>query len=95
MRKTYSKAFKINIAKQINNKQTTVSSVASEYGISRPIISRWVSEYNRYGNEAFAGKGVKLPDKAKQFALEEEVQRLKQENEILKKFERFVKLEKK
>ena len=95
MRKTYSKAFKINIIKQINNKQTTVSSVASEYGISRPIISRWVSEYHRYGNEAFSGKGVKLPDKAKQFALEEEVQRLKQENEILKKFERFVKLEKK
>ena len=95
MRKTYSKAFKINIAKQINNKQITVSSVASEYGISRPIISRWVSEYNRYGSEAFTGKGVKLPDKAKQFALEEEVQRLKQENEILKKFEQFVKLEKK
>ena len=53
--------------------------------------SRWVSEFNRYGNQAFTGKGKRLPDKSKQFALEQEVKKLREENEILKKFEALVK----
>ncbi len=95
MRKTYEKEFKLKICKEIKAKQTTVTEVSNEYGISRPIVSRWVSEYNRYGNKAFSGKGNKLPDKAKMYALEKEIERLKEENEILKKFEMFVKQEKK
>lgn len=90
MRKTYDKDFKIQIMQQIIDKKSTVSSFASEYNISRPIVSRWVSEFNRYGNQAFSGKGNKLPDKAKQFALEQEVRRLREENELLKKFAQFV-----
>lgn len=95
MKKTYDKAFKMQIAKQIAAKKTTVSEVAAEYQISRPIVSRWVSEFNRYGNQAFSGKGKRLPDKAKHYALESEVKRLKEENEILKKFAMFVEHEKK
>lgn len=95
MRKTYDQAFKIKIAKQIVNKEITVSQVAVDYSISRPIISRWVSEFNRYGNQAFSGHGNRLPDKARHYALEAEVKRLKEENEILKKFAMFVELEKK
>lgn len=94
-RKTYSKEFKIEIAKKIAAKKITVSAVAFEYGISRPIISRWVSEFTRYGNQAFTGKGVRLPDKAKQYALKAENKRLKEENDILKKFTLFVAQEKK
>ena len=54
-------------------------------------MSRWVSEYERYGNKAFSGKGKRLPDRATIYALEQENKRLKEENEILKKFETFVK----
>lgn len=43
MRKTYDKDFKLDIAKQIVAKKTTVSVVAEEYSISRPIVSRWVA----------------------------------------------------
>jgi len=95
MRKTYDQAFKLKIAKQIVNKETTVSQVAVEYHISRPIISRWLSEFNRYGNQAFSGQGNRLPDKARHYAFEAEVKRLKEENEILKKFAMFVDQEKK
>lgn len=94
MRKTYDKDFKLDLAKQIVAKKTTVSVVAEEYSISRPIVSRWVAEYNRYGNLAFAGKGNRYPDKAKEYALQAEVKRLKEENEILKKFAAFVEHEK-
>lgn len=95
MRKAYDRTFKLEIVRKIVAKETTVSSVASEYNISRPIVSRWVAEFNRYGNKAFSGKGNRLPDKSKQYALESEVKRLKEENEILKKFAVFVKQKKK
>lgn len=95
MRKTYDKDFKLKVSKQIVGKKHTVTAISKEYNISRPIVSRWVSEFRRYGSQAFSGKGVKLPDKAKQAALEAEVKRLKEENEILKKFELFVKQKKK
>lgn len=91
MRKTYSKEFKISVCKAIASEETTVSKAAKDYDISRPIVSRWLSEYKRYSNNAFSGKGNPLPDKAKLYALEKENKLLKEELEILKKFEEFVK----
>ncbi len=94
MRKTYEREFKLKVAKDIINEKNTVGSVASEYNISRPIVSRWVAEYKRYGSKAFTGHGKRLPNRAKEYALEQENKRLKEENEILKKFEAFVKQKK-
>lgn len=91
MRKTYERDFKTKVCKDIANKTSTVGGLAKEYQISRPIISRWVSEYNRYGKDAFTGKGIRLPDQSKIYAITEENKRLREENEILKKFETFVK----
>lgn len=95
MRKTDDQAFKLKISKQIVNKEITVTQVAMEHQISRPIVSRWVSELYRYKNQAFSGQGNRLPDKARHYVLEAEVKRLKEENEILKKFAMFVDQEKK
>jgi transposase len=94
MRKTYDKDFKLKVAKDIKNGTKTVTEVANEFKISRPIVSRWLAEFNRYGKRAFSGRGNKLPDRAKIHAFEKEIKRLKEENEILKKFEVFVKQEK-
>lgn len=91
MRKTYERAFKLEVCKGIVSKDVSVKEVSEEYNISRPIVSRWVSEYRRYGSKAFAGKGKRLPDKADFYVLEQENKRLREENEILKKFEVFVK----
>lgn len=95
MRKTYDKEFKVKVTRDIINEFTTVGQVSKEFGITRPIVSRWVAEYKRYQNKAFTGRGKRLPDKAKLYALEQENKRLKEENEILKKFEAFVQQEKK
>ena len=95
MKKQYDREFKLQICRKIIEKETTVTKVAKEYSISRPIVSRWVSEYQRYQNNAFSGKGNKLPDKAKIYAIEKKVKDLELENEILKKFEAFVKKERK
>lgn len=94
MRKHYNKQFKLKVCKYIENGTTTVSNVSKEYSISRPIVSRWVSEYRRYQNKAFSGQGNRLPDKADIYVLQKQVEELKKENEILKKFEHFVKQKK-
>ena len=95
MRKTYSREFKIKVCKEISSSKATVSSISKDFNITRTIVSRWVSEYKRYKDKAFSGKGNKLPDKAKLYILQKELERVKMENEILKKFEEFVKREKK
>lgn len=95
MRKHYDKEFKLKICKDIEKGILNVSQVAKEYSISRPIVSRWVSEYRRYQNKAFSGHGNRLPDKADIYALQRQMEELKKENEILKKFEHLVKQKKK
>ena len=91
----YERDFKIKVCKKILSNEIKVGEIAEEYSISRPIISRWVSEYRRYKNRAFSGKGNRLPDQARIFTLEKQVEWLETENELLKKFEVFVKKEKK
>jgi len=95
MRKTYDKEFKVKVAKDIINELTTVGQVSKDFGVTRPMVSRWVAEYKRYKSKAFTGRGKRLPDKAKLYTLEQENKRLKEENEILKKFEAFVQQKKK
>ena len=49
------------------------------------IISRWLSEYKTYADEAFAGQGNTYTDKAPMAAFERKVARLEAENDLLKK----------
>jgi transposase len=94
MRKTYEKEFKLEICKKIREGKKTVTEISKEYEISRPIVSRWMAEYKKYGNRAFKGKGKRLPDKAEIYALKSKIEILEKENEILKKFKQFVKSQK-
>ena len=91
MRKTQDKEFKIKVCKDIEKGITTAGNISKEYGISRPIVSRWVEEYHRYKNKAFSSKGTRFPDKAKLYMLQKENEQLRLEDEILKKLEVFVK----
>lgn len=94
MRKTYTKAFKTQVCERILSRETTVGAISKEYGIARPIVSRWLAEYKRYAENAFSGKGSRLPTAARVYALEQENARLEEEVAILKKFKEFVKNQK-
>ncbi|HFE9852350.1 TPA: transposase [Enterococcus faecalis] len=94
MRETYDREFKLKISQDILEKKVTIKRLSEEYSISRPTIARWISEYRRYGKNAFAGQGRRLPDKADFYILEQKNKRLKEENDILKKFNTFVKQKK-
>ena len=94
MRKTYSKEFKLQVCHSITTGKYTVTEVAKQYAISRPIVSRWLAEYKRYSKDALKGKGDRLPEGAIEYALEKEIKRLQEENAILKKFREFAKSQK-
>ncbi|WP_438723069.1 transposase [Enterococcus sp. DIV1420a] len=49
MRKTYDREFKLKILRDILEKKVATKIISEEYNISRLTISRWVSEYRRYG----------------------------------------------
>lgn len=84
MKRTYSKEFKTK-ACELVIKDEIKHAVVEKLGINVVMLYRWISEYETYGNEAFVGKGrLRSPD-AEMKKLLKENERLKMENEILKK----------
>jgi transposase len=81
-RKQYSKEFKEE-AVRLAEKSGNTAQVAQQLGIHQSILRRWTQELSVDGEKAFPGPGhVKDPEVV---SLEKENNRLKQENEILKK----------
>lgn len=85
MAKHYTKEFKIEICKLVIEEQLKPMIVAKQFGLHHVMIYRWVEEYQTYGEQAFLGKGHLQPEDAKMKQLQKELERLQQENEILKK----------
>ena len=85
MKRTYSKEFKKKECELVIKDEIKHAVVAEKLGITVVMLYRWISEYETYGNEAFVGKGrLRSPD-AEMKKLLKENERLKMENEILKK----------
>ena len=59
--------------------------VAEKMGINKIMLYRWIDEYETYGEEAFLGAGHQRTEDAELRKLRKENERLKMENEILKK----------
>ena len=85
MKRTYSKEFKIKACELVTKDNIAVAVVAEKFGIHHVMLHRWVSEYRELGEEAFVGKGHQNPADAELRKLRKENERLKMENEILKK----------
>ena len=85
MKRTYSKEFKEKACELVIKDGIAVAIVAEKFGIHPVMLHRWVNEYQTYGNEAFVGKGKQRPADAELRKLRKENERLKMENEILKK----------
>jgi len=69
-----------------------ITEVSESLGITEQTIYRWLREYDKYGEEAFKGFGnARVDSQYKIKLLEKKNKELKQENEILKKFQVFQK----
>ncbi|MBC1492433.1 transposase [Listeria booriae] len=91
-RKNYSKEFKFQAISLILFDKHPVRFVSKQLEVHENTLYRWVSEYEKYGERAFPGHG------SREFASQTEVKRLEKENkklkeelELLKKFQVFLK----
>ncbi len=85
MKRTFSKDFKTKACELVIKDGIKHAVVAEKMGIRKTILYRWIDEYETYGEEAFLGSGNLRSEDAELKKLRKENERLKMENEILKK----------
>lgn len=91
-RKVYDRQFKISAVKVALEDEVTVTQVAKELGVNGNVLRRWINEYEEYGEEAFPGYGNALLNATYEIKkLQKKNEELKMENDILKKFQAFLK----
>jgi transposase len=85
MGKRFDEEFKIEAVRLASEPGNTQSEIERDLGISQGIISRWKRELRKDGDQAFPGKGRLKPDDDELRRLKRENERLRQERDILKK----------
>jgi len=83
--KRYDKDFKIGAVKMVFEKGRKTSSVATDLGISYDTLLRWIKEFSADPEYSFRGSGRLRPDEEEIRRLKRENQDLREENAILKK----------
>ena len=84
-RKTYSKEFKQEAVKLIQEKGYTIAEASRNLGIDYSILRRWIVKVEQDGNDAFPGKGRLKPADDELRRLQRELERVTEERDILKK----------
>lgn len=91
-RPVYDKQFKMAAVKMSQSTDKSVLEVTRELGISDSSLRRWINEYDEYGESAFPDDGNALFNSTYEIKkLQKQVDELKMENELLKKFQAFLK----
>ena len=85
MQRMFSKEFKVKACELVIKDGIKHAVVAEKMGINKIMLYRWIDEYETYGEEAFLGAGHQRTEDAELRKLRKENERLKMENEILKK----------
>ena len=85
MKRTYTREFKIKACELVIKEGIKHAVVAEKLGINKVMLYRWIEEYETYGDEAFVGKGNQRSEDRELRMLRKENERLRMENEILKK----------
>ena len=81
-RRKYSPEFKRGAVEQLNQPGVTCAQVARELGIAQNMLSRWRSQIEEAGLEAFSGTGS--PRDQEMAALKRELSRVKKERDFLR-----------
>ena len=84
--KTYPKEFKLEAIRLMEESDRPASEVAMQLGIRRNQLYKWKEQMSKNGEVPSAKKGrPKKQDQSELATLRQELKRLKEENEILKK----------
>jgi transposase len=84
-RRTYTREFKIEAVRLFQQGDRRVSELARELEIDRKQLKRWADQFEQEQEEAFPGKGHLKPQDEELRRLKRENERLREEREILKK----------
>jgi transposase-like protein len=76
-RRTYSREFKLEALRLVETSGKSVPQIGRDLGIGKGCLYRWRDEFEAEGQWAFPGRGRLPPE-------QEELRRLKRENEILR-----------
>jgi transposase len=81
----FSKEFKRDAVQMVTERGMPVGKVARELDIHPNLLHLWRRQFLAKGDKAFAGKGHIAPEKAQIRRLQKELERVKEERDILKK----------
>jgi transposase len=85
MPRKYDLEFKLEAVRMASEPGTTSGDVERRLGIGQGVLSRWKRELKRDGQQAFPGKGHLKPEDEELRRLKRENERLRRERDILKK----------
>jgi len=84
-RRYFSREFKRNAVQLVTEKGMTVGKVARELDIHPNLLHIWRRRLLAQGDKAFVGKGRVTPEEAEIKGLRKQLEKVKQERDILKK----------
>ena len=84
-RRRYSREFKLEVVRRVQELGRTQAQVAEELGVSANTINRWVKQFRQEKDDAFPGKGRQTSQAALISRLRRESERLRKERDFLKK----------
>ena len=83
---TYTKEFKLEALRLMDESDRPASAIAMELGIRRNQLYKWKEQMDKKGDVASAKKGrPRKEDQSELAAIKQELKRVKEENKILKK----------
>lgn len=84
-RKKFDRPFKIDTVNLVINGDRSVKEVAESIGIAPAVLYRWIRVFSKNQDDAFPGKGRLGPQEEEICRLRRELERAKEDAEILKK----------
>lgn len=83
--KHYQKEFKVSAVKMVLEQAMSAAKAAKDLGISQSSLSLWVKQFKKNELDSFPGSGRLLPHEKEIHNLKQQLRRVTQEREILKK----------
>jgi transposase len=84
-RKRYDAQFKLDAVRLIDTSERSISDIAQDLGIRREMLYKWKKELAADPKNAFPGKGRLKPEEEQLRQLHQELKRVTEERDILKK----------
>lgn len=89
-RQTYTREFKLEAVRLLEQSDQTAVELAIQLGVRRNQLYKWQEEVNRQGSDAFPGSGRREASEENEVVrLRRELKRVKEERDILKKATQF------